>query len=254
MTEETKQKLLSEFALFRGNGPGIESWISDTTPSAVLERLANIEAEPVSAAQLNQLLILSHEAGVSLDFFKYYWLSGSTLAKIHPYNVTRLPGYNPTYDDLEHISSLPHLTWGLYRLYVDALLYFGNIRQAYRVLRIKTFGELSEYFSAKRFDTSRLISRGGTLSMETIAKDDRYLIAEMACKTYDPDAPESLDVHLKEEFRRRKAAGANRISFRELIAPSRAQPNPRQVEMEFSINEVLGRVDSFEPEPCGCDA
>src|SRR3954454_1953602 len=124
MDDSVKQKVLEAFELFLGNGPGIESWISSATPELVLERLAERETAPISAAQLNQLLILSHEAGVTLGFFKYYWLSGDGLANIHPYNITRLPGYNRTYDNLQHISSLTHLVWGLYRLYVDALLYF----------------------------------------------------------------------------------------------------------------------------------
>src|SRR5262249_23174854 len=160
------------------------NWIAASTPRLVLDRLGRIDAEPISLGQLNQLLILSHEAGVSHGFFKYFWLSGSILTKIHPYNVTRIPNYNPTYQNLNHISSIPHLKWGLYRFYVDALLYFGNIRQAYRHLRDMSFAAIQEYFSSKRFDTQRLMSRGAPLEMMPIAKDDRYLIAEMACKTY----------------------------------------------------------------------
>src|SRR5262245_44383212 len=163
MADDSRAQLVEEFSLFRGNGAGIESWIAESTPVGVLDRLAEIDSAPVSLAQLNQLLILAHEAGVSLGFFKYYWLSGNTLNKIHPYNVTRIPDYNPTYENLEHISSLAHLKWGLYRFYVDALLYFGNIRQAYRTLRNKSFEELSDFFAGIRFDTSRLMSRGSTL-------------------------------------------------------------------------------------------
>jgi len=230
----------SEFALFRGNGTGIESWISEATPTMVIDRLHEIDAKPVPLAQLNQLLILSHEAGVSEGFFKYYWLSaGSALAKVHPYNVTRLPDYNPTYENLDSISSLPHLKWGLYRFYVDALLFFGNIRQAYRELRDKSFADLQSFYSIKRFDTQRLMSRGAPLPMLTIAKDDRYLVAEMACKTYDPSSIEALEKNLIDEYRRIVVDGAKRVTFRELISPARSRSNPRQGELEFSMTEVL---------------
>jgi hypothetical protein len=174
MSDSPTIDIQAEFEIFRGNGPGIESWISASTPKLVIDRLNRIDDTPVSLAQLNQLLILSHEAGISEGFFRYYWFSGgSALTKIHPYNVTRIPDYNPTYENLENISSLPHLKWGLYRLYVDALLFFGNIRQAYRELRLKTFAELQDFYSSKRFDTQRLMTRGAPLPMETIAKDLR---------------------------------------------------------------------------------
>jgi hypothetical protein len=240
MAEERIIQIIREFDLFRGNGAGIESWISHETPPGVLQRLAEIEVAPISLAQLNQLLILSHEAGVSLGFFRYYWLSGSSLAKTHPYDVTKIPEFNVAYDSLDHISSLPHLKWGLYRFYVDALLYFGNIRQAYRVLRDQEYTALQEMFGRRRFDTQRLVSRGATLSMLTIAKDDRYLIAELACKTYDPGAYEPLEQLLVREYRRLRAAGAQRITFRDLISQRSSELIvPRQGELEFSINEVL---------------
>jgi hypothetical protein len=248
MVHSTAVNIVDEFALFRGNGAGIESWISASTPAQVIQRLNEIDNEPISHAQLNQLLILSHEAGVSDGFFRYYWLSGGTINRIHPYNVTRLPEYNPTYENLDHISSLAHLKWGLYRFYVDALLYFGNIRQAYRILREKPFDQLEGFFTSKRFDTFRLTSRGAPLAMKAIAKDDRYLIAEMACKTYDTASIESLERSLKEEFKRRSAEETRRITFRELINPPKQAKNPRQVEMEFSMNEVLDEAVSSEEE------
>jgi hypothetical protein len=69
MSDATKIDIQAEFAIFRGNGPGIESWISANTPRLVIDRLNEIDDKPVSLAQLNQLLILSHEAGVSEGFF-----------------------------------------------------------------------------------------------------------------------------------------------------------------------------------------
>jgi hypothetical protein len=54
MTDESR--LLKEFELFRGNGAGIERWISEDTPKLIFERLATIDSEPIAHAQLNQLL------------------------------------------------------------------------------------------------------------------------------------------------------------------------------------------------------
>uniref|UniRef100_Q07TU6 Uncharacterized protein n=1 Tax=Rhodopseudomonas palustris (strain BisA53) TaxID=316055 RepID=Q07TU6_RHOP5 len=234
------EDIIREFALFRGNGPGIESWITDKTPIGVLERLAQIADTSISLAQLNQLLILSHEAGVSDGFFAYYWKSGKTLHRVHPYDVTKIPGYSTSFEDTGTIQSIQHLKWGLHRFYTDALLYFGNVREAYRYLRQKSFDELSAFFKQKRFDTERLKSRGQTLAMQSIAKDDRYLIAELACKTYEPKAKDSLVKLLTDEYRRLKKANAHRITFRDLVGQkSSASVIPRQGELEFSIDEVL---------------
>jgi hypothetical protein len=169
----TTEDIVREFELFRGNGPGIESWISSKTPKGILERLAQIAETSISLAQLNQLLILSHEAGVSDCFFAYYWKSGKTLHDVHPYDVTKVPDYSSSFENAPAIHSLQHLKWGLHRFYTDALLYFGNIREAYRALRQKDFSELSTFFKKRRFDTERLKSRGQTLPMQLIAKDDR---------------------------------------------------------------------------------
>jgi hypothetical protein len=86
------------------------------------------------------------------------------------------------------------------------------------------------------------------LPMETIAKDDRYLIAEMACKTYDPDSIEELERNLVDELKRRIADGATRVTFRDLISRPKAPANPRQVEMEFSMTEVLDEAVGTEAE------
>ena len=74
------------------------------------------------------------------------------------------------------ILSLAHLKWGLYRLYVDALLYFGNIRTAFRRLRDLSFDEIEAFFRPERFDTDAIKRRGPSLPLKPIAKDDRYLI------------------------------------------------------------------------------
>jgi hypothetical protein len=73
---------------------------------------------------------------------------------------------------------------GLYSIYVDALLYFGNVRTAFRSLRDLSSTEIHAFFSSKRFDTDAIKRRGAPLPLRPIARDSRYLISEMACKSY----------------------------------------------------------------------
>src|ERR1019366_963001 len=91
-------------------------------------------------------------------------------------------------------TSLDHLAWGLHRLYVDGLLYFGNVRTAFRALRELPRAELHGFFSAKRVDTDAIKRRGPALPLRPIDKEKRYLISEMACKSYGTDAHITSDL------------------------------------------------------------
>lgn len=53
---------------------GIGSWLTEQTHDDVFERIGRLNEEPLSAVQLNQLLVLGHEAPVGDGFFRYYWL------------------------------------------------------------------------------------------------------------------------------------------------------------------------------------
>ena len=107
----SKKEILQMFELFSGGTGGIDSWLGPKTHEVVFERLANIDKEPLSKEQMDQLLILSHEAGVSDDFFKYYWLT----APFHPYDVTNISDFRSEWIQSSEIQSLQHLRWGLYR-------------------------------------------------------------------------------------------------------------------------------------------
>ena len=108
--------------------------------------------------QLNQLLVMGHEAPVSDGFFRYYWLQAPP---DHPHNVREVPGFSQEWlDAREMIISLAHLKWGLYRLYVDSLLFFGNVRTGFRKLRNLSTSELETFFRAERFDTEAVKRRG----------------------------------------------------------------------------------------------
>src|SRR5207245_1295989 len=97
-----------------------------------------------------------HEADVSDDFFEYYWLT----APLHLYDTRKVPDFRPEWLHVKAIVSLDHLRWGLYRLYMDGLLCFGNVRTAFSQLRAMTKTELTSYFGEKRFDTERIKERG----------------------------------------------------------------------------------------------
>ena len=110
--------------LFTGDTGGIDSWLTAANSELILQRLAKMPGQPLSLSLFNQLLALSHQPPVSRGFFEYYWSSAPT----HPYRVADLPGYDDTYTRYDRIESVDQLSWGLYRIYLDCLLYFGSIR------------------------------------------------------------------------------------------------------------------------------
>jgi len=66
-----KEGILAELDLFSLGTGGIGSWLTETTNDEVFQRLAALDQNPLSKVQLNQLLVLGHEAPVSDDFFRY---------------------------------------------------------------------------------------------------------------------------------------------------------------------------------------
>src|ERR1700674_419843 len=96
--------------LFAGTG-GIDSWILEETNVGIVERLLRGAEEPLGRSQLNQLLGMGKEIGVSEDFFKYYWLSPPA----HPYDTTSVGKYGPEWTEggRGEIVSLAHLRGGL---------------------------------------------------------------------------------------------------------------------------------------------
>jgi hypothetical protein len=175
---KSRTEILEAFSLFSVPTGGIGSWLSDRTHDDVFVRLGTVDQQPLSFVQMNQLLVLGHEAPVGDDFFGYYWLEAPDK---HPYSVQTIPGFSGDWLQSEgKIVSLAHLKWGLYRLYVDGLLYFGNVRTAFRSLRGRSTLELRTFFDGERFDTDAIKRRGPSLPLKPIAKDNRHLISEMA--------------------------------------------------------------------------
>jgi hypothetical protein len=236
---KSKAEILDEFSLFSMPTGGIGSWLTEQTHSDIFDRLGKIDELPLSAVQLNQLLVMGHEAPVGDGFFRYYWLQAP---KEHPYNVRDVPEFSERWlDSSEMISSLTHLKWGLHRLYTDGLLYFGNVRTAFRRLRDLSIREITGLYSTERFDTPAIKRRGPPLPLKAIAKDSRYLISEMACKSYgDLEQTGDLRAVLFEGYKAHAAAGNPTPTIREILekkVPTQFQA--RQPEFIFSADEVL---------------
>ncbi len=234
----SKADILNKFRpLFAGTG-GIDSWLSERAPDAIFARLDALPACPLTQASLNQLLTFNHEAAVSSGFFRYYWL---TVPAEHPYDVARLQGFNPRWIPAEAITSLDHLQWGIYRLYLDALLFFGNVRMAFRTLRELDEEELRHFFKPKRMDPQAMVARGDpAFPLEDIAKDSRYLIAEMACKTYGESADSSdLQAALTGAYLKAARAGGKRVTIKALLDDVGEEYTSKQRELRFSADEIL---------------
>src|SRR5579862_4926887 len=235
----SRSELREELSLFAVPGGGIGDWLSAEGHGAIFERLGRIDDEPLPAVQLNQLLVLGHEAPVSDGFFRYYWLD---VPNDHPYDVRSVPGFLDRWKGSLEISSLGHLKWGLYRLYIDALLYFGNVRTAFRSLRDLDAHRLASFFNEQRFDTESIKHRGPALPLKQIAKDSRYLISEMACKSYGEEMGSEGDLGkaLLQAYLGHSAVGNPSPTIRQLLeerVPSEFEA--RQQEFIFSADEVL---------------
>jgi len=237
-----REKLVSEYAKFHCAAAGIGAFAGPSMHDEVYDRLSRLDEDPLTKVQLNQLLVLSKAGSMSDGFFKYYWCTRCD----HPYDVTKLLFYSaqPIDDSISEVVSHDHLRWGLYRLYVDGLLYFGNVAAAYSALRSKSFEELAAFFAQKRFDTNAIAQRGPALALQDIAKDERYLISEMVCKTFG-DLPEE-----KEEARKlllnglQQHKGATAITFRQLLEGV-SQSGTRD-QLLLSFDDVLDASLSTE--------
>lgn len=244
-----KQQILEYLKLFSLQTGGIGSWLTEDTDQEVFTRLGRISAAPLTKVQFNQLLTFGHEAPVSDDFFRYYWLEA---VPDHPYDVKGIPDFQEAWIGSSAITSLAHLKWGLYRLFTDGLLWFGNVRTAYRKLHSMTWDELAAFFARRRFNTQLIKKRGPALPLIPIAKDDRYLIAERACKSYGDrlESPSALKQALLEAFRTHHGSGGGRITIRRLLEGDFVKSSyaDRQLEFIFSADDVLDESIESEPE------
>ena len=248
-TVTDRDSILSKFEIFQGGTGGLDSWLGRSTPDRVFDVLADIEAQPLSKARLNQLLTLAHEAPVSDAFFRYYWLS---VPDKHSFDVRTIPCYDENWAKCDKIYSLDQLYWGLYRFYVDALLYFGNIRSAFQQLRCLSDEVLTDFFLQQRVAPISLSERGDPIRPEEIAKDNRYLISEMACKSFEAaDVPEGeLAKVLIDLYQEHCEAGGGPVTPKQLLtgAYKRGDYGDRQLQFDLSADDFLEEVINDESE------
>ena len=246
-----KDEILKQLGLFSLGGEGIGGWLTRQTDDRVFDRIDALPGHPLSRSQLNQILGFGHQAPVSDDFFRYYWLE---CPPKHPYPVAQLPGFDHQWvKGIDAIVSLEHLRWGMYRLFTDALLYFGNVRTAFRELRTLRQAELHDFFESKRFDTDAIKQRGDVLPLQLISRDDRYLVSEMACKSFG-DRPESVSEMrqaLKEAYAEFRKKEAGSVTFSQLLSGNLpAKYSDRKDEFQFSmigiLEESIASEDDFE--------
>lgn len=230
-----KDEIVEFFKRFTfGNEPGIGRWLSNDIHPLVSERLCRLKEEPLSKVQFNQLLVLSKIGSVSDGFFKYYWLDTPE----HPYDVESVEGYQKEWvtGPDQVIKNLEHLRWGMYRVFIDGLLYFGSVKAAFNSLRSMRFEELQQFFKIKRFDTAAIAARGPALPLVPIARDDRYLISEMACKTFGdlPGDRETLRDELRSAWDKHVAKKGGATSFKALLMEYVTKPsNKDQLLLTF---------------------
>ena len=245
MNIEDVQKDLSLFALGTG---GLGSWLSETSDPEIFRRLSTISSQPIRKVQLNQLLVMGHEAPVSDGFFKYYWCDEPSY---HPYNIKSLKYYVEDGVGFEEIKSLDVFKWGLLRIFIDCLLYWGSVRTGFRELRKLNYSQIESVFIAKSYKVDEIVGRGPFLPLEVISKDKRYLISEMACKSYEAKSgvPDLRGIVLS-AFKKFKDGNSGSVRIGDLLADGVIHEDhaSRQVELKFSADEVMDRVVDTEEE------
>lgn len=210
-----KQKIIEYFAdimYAQQTEVNICNFISDRPDSdRLFALLGEIEKNPLSKVQLDQLLSLDGLKNMSDDFFEYYWL---TAPKDHFYKIRKpyVPVSGAT------ITSIEQLKWGFERIFIDCLFLFGNIQVGYDYLAQRSTKELKDIFDKNKFDTQKIIKRGKALHFEDIDKNDRYLISEMACKTLaTPQNREKFVELIVEAYKNAVSKGTKRIKFQDLL-------------------------------------
>jgi hypothetical protein len=243
----TKKEVIDTLRLFFPGSFSEESpFINSEDGHLILSRLLEMADSPIHVTHFNQLLHLNHEAGASNGFFEYYFCSAP---QCHPYPVDKIIDISPNIDE-KGISSLKQMEWGLRRFYIDALLFWGDIRSAYRHLRTKSYSEIEEYFTAKRFDSKQMRKRGAILPLKDIPENDRYLISEVACKAYsseDIGGPVMMERALLDVYR---ICGNDKIKIEDLF-----NRPPRDIEACMNMllpmaEEIIDeRIESEEDIP-----
>jgi len=205
--------------------------------AAVENALEALSKGDLSWARLNQIMHLCSQAGMSEGFYRYYFL---VAPENHPYPVEKVfaeEDYKPP-QGADEIKSLLQFQWGIRRFMYDAMLYWGNFRQAYRDLRHMSEVELYDVFTAKRVNEARLNRRGQVVQPIAIPQDLRYLISEMACKNLEARD----DIREHEHVRLALQAFAELRSAGELVTPTALKQRTRELaeaDNQLALFELL---------------
>ena len=203
---------------------GITKFITRDTNEIIFDTLIKMETEkiPLSLIKLNQCFALARLRTVSDGFFKYYWLSANNE---HFYNIYKTAKTNKldlpsgTKKDIDDIKILYS---GLYRIFLDCLYCFGNIKFGFNQLCSKSYEELCNFFKSMRIDTDMIIQRGSPLEFDAISPDDKYLISETVYKNFGDDpnrySETQLEKFLLESYKAAKKKNISRIKISDLFS------------------------------------
>lgn len=244
----TRDELRAAYAVFDAKSGGIEQLLWGASGDFVCDHIVSIEKQPLSKVQLNQILGFKEERAVSDDFFKFYWFDDDFRL---PYKLSSVPGYSTSYrhDAHQDIRSVEQFFFGLYRIFIDGLLYFGNVRKFYREYCTKSISEIESLIQGGMFDTGLIKQRGPSLPLNKIPKDSRYLISEMACKSYG-DAPMTageLRSALLKAWQEHADSGGGAVTIRGLLSGKREE-SQQQKMFVFSAEDILESSVSSEEE------
>lgn len=231
------ERLIKFSSKYFNDTVGIEGFISKKTNSLVLNRLEEISSEPLTYVQLNQMFSISLIPSVTDGFFKYYWLNVPTK---HIYDVTKLETYSSYNFSEGKIVSLNHFFWGIERMFIDFLLCYGNINLGFKAMYNLTFDEIVTVFNKIRYDTETISQRGEPFEFSSISKDDRYLISEMVCKTYDLTNRKELLHTLKANYNEALSRGVKHPKVKDLLE-GKYNKNSKfeRDQLDLSFNDTL---------------
>lgn len=224
-------KIKSRFDQIMGDVDGVCGFVSERSSDHLKKILCNIENTPITKVQFDQLLSLQNIKCVSDGFFKFYWLDKPP--HFYKFNDIELP------KDITTINTVEQLFWGFNRLFIDCLYVYGNIQKGFEKLADLSYDELVNIFKKYTVNTDQIKSRGNTLKFNMIDKSDRYLISEMACKTFaNINNGNGLRENLIRSYREAARRGVKRPTFRSLLDGTYSPNENEQLSM-FSMNDYL---------------
>lgn len=224
-------EIKERFGRIMGNIDGICGFVSERSSVHLQNILCNIENTPITKVQFDQLLSLQNIKCVSDGFFKFYWLSKPP--HFYKFSDIVLP------KNINTINTIEQLFWGFNRLFIDCLYVYGNIQKGFEELADLSYDELVSIFKKYTVNTDQIKSRGKTLKFNMIDKSDRYLISEMACKTFaNINSANGLREKLILSYREAVNRGVKRPTLRSLLDGTYV-PNENDQFSLFSMHDHL---------------